>query len=517
VITLAEARRLCPELLAREQSQQAKIAELTAQLDWFRRQVWGASSEKRAMAILNLGQQLWLGQELLPVPVEPPARSTSVKEHERKNRAKPVEIVDKDSQLRFGPDVPVQEIEVEHPDTNGIPEQDRQLVSENVVCRLGQRSPYIVLRYTTKIYKRKDTGPFLTPAAPASVIPGSSADVSFLAGLIVDKFHHHLPLYRQHERLLQSYVYLSRGTLTRLVHRSIELLEPIYQALMSSTLQSTILGIDETPTPAIFKKGDGKQKGKMKDGYFWAFYGSQGELFFLYSPSRSRKILDEVLRGYSGTLLTDGYIAYESFAKAQPGILHAQCWAHSRRNFVYAEKVAKHQCDDVLLIIQQLYAVEREGELGSEELRQLRNKKSRPMVDALFAYLHKQVGESIFLPTNVFLKAAQYMIDRRKELEVFLDRPDVPLDTNHVERAIRPTVVGRKNWLFNFTETGARYSAIAYSLIQSCLLADVNPTVYLTDVLQRIDTHPAREVHLLTPRMWAQNFADRPLTSAATA
>lgn len=510
MLTMAEAVRLSPETAGH-------IERLEARIRWFERQVWGAKSERRAFEVLDLGQQLWLGQELLPVPTEPPAISTSVKAHERKNRPNPVQIVDKDSQLRFGPDVPVTEIEVKHPDTNGIPEQDRQLVSEEVLYRLGQRSPYVVLKYITKVYKRKDTGQFLTPAAPASVIPGSSADVSFLAGLIVDKFHHHLPLYRQHERLLQSYVYLSRGTLSRLVHRAIELLEPVYTALMSSTLQSPILGIDESPTPAIFKKGDGKQKGKMKDGFFWAFYGSQDEIFFLYSPSRARKVLDEVLRGYSGTLLTDGYIAYESFANGNPGILHAQCWSHSRRNFVYADNVAKKQCDDVLLIIQQLYAVEQEAELGSDELRHLRNKKSRPMVDALFTYLHKQVAESIFLPTNPFLKAAQYMIDRRKELEVFLDRPDVPLDTNHVERAIRPTTVGRKNWLFNFTETGARYSAIAYSLIQSCLLAGVNPTVYLTDILQRIDTHPALDVHLLTPRMWAQNFADKPLTSAATA
>jgi hypothetical protein len=78
-------------------------------------------------------------------------------------------------------------------------------------------------------------------------------------------------------------------------------------------------------------------------------------------------------------------------------------------------------------------------------------------------------------------------------------------------------VVGRKNWLFNFTEIGARYAAIAYSLIQSCVVADVNPTVYLTDVLQRIDTHPASDVHLLTPRMWARNYADKPMLSAATA
>ncbi len=517
MISLAEARRLCPELVLQEQSQVAEIARLKARIDWFERQVFGASSERRALEILDMGQQLWLGLELLPVPVEPPAATTTVKEYERKQRPKPVEIVDKDSQLRFGPEVPVQVIEVEHPSTKDIPESQRQLVSVDVTYRLAQRAPYIVLKYETKVYKDKQTGEFLTPRAPDSVFPGTSADVSFLAGMVVDKFAHHLPLYRQHERLTQSKVYLSRGTLSRLVHRTLEFLEPVYFALMSSTLQSKILAVDETPTPAIFKKGDGKNKGQMKDGYFWAFYGSGDEVFFLYSPSRSTEVLRRALGGFSGTLLTDGYVAYESFASGSKGILHAQCWSHSRRNFVCAEKVAKKQCEDVLLVIQQLYGVEREAELGSEELRHLRDKKSRPMVDALFTYLHKQVAESIFLPSNAFLKAAQYMIDRRAELERFLDDPDIPLDTNHVERAIRPTVIGRKNWLFNFTETGARYSAVAYSLVQSCVLAGINPTVYLTDVLQRIDTHPASEIHLLTPRMWAKHFASSPMTSAATA
>lgn len=520
VISLADARRICPDVVKLEQIQRAqkvKIEELQAQLDWLQRQVWGAKSERRALEVLNLGHQLWLGQELLPVPVTPPARSTTVKEHERKQRKKPTDLVDTDSQLRFGPNVPVKVIEVDDPATANIPENMRELVSVDTLYRLGQRSPYVVLKYVTKTWKLKDSGKLVAPPAPASVIPGGSADVSFLVGLLVDKFQHHLPLYRQHARLLQSDVHLDRGTLTRQVHRTVELLEPIYQAVMSSVLQSPVLAVDETPTPAGLKKGAGKEKGKMGSGYLWAFYGSHDEIFFLYSPSRAKKVLEAVLENYQGTLLTDGYIAYESFVKGQKNVLHAQCWSHSRRNFIYAEKAGPQQCADVVMMIQQLYLVEREAELGSLELGALRKKKSRPLVDALFTYLDKQIAESIFLPSNAFLKAAQYMIDRRRELEVFLDRPEVPLDTNSVERAIRPSVVGRKNWLFNFTETGARYTAIAYSLIQSCVAADVNPTVYFTDVLQRIAVHPARDVHLLTPRMWGENFASNPFTSDATA
>ena len=513
MLTLEEARALCPDIARMEQGYQRRLEEQQGRIDWLERQYWGASSEKRAKEILNLGHQLWLGQELMPVPVDPPARTTTVKEYERKQRKNAVEVVAEDSQLKFGPDVPVRTIEVEDPETASIPEDQRVLLSEDVVYRLAQQSPYVVLKYVTKTWKRKDTGKITTAHVPEGVIPGSSADVSFLAGLLVDKFQHHLPLYRQHERLIQADVHLSRGTLTRQVHRAIQHLEPIYNALMSSTLQSALLAVDETPTPAGLKKGAGKEKGQIASGYLWAFYGSNDEIFFQYSPSRARKVLDEALRNYAGVLLTDGYIAYESFSAAQPGVLHAQCWSHSRRNFIYAEKASPQACADVLMIIQQIYLVEREAELGSDKLRELRNRKTRPMVDALFLYLEKQIAESIFLPSNAFHKAAQYMLDRRAALQVFLDNPSIPLDTNHVERAIRPSVIGRKNWLFNFTETGARYAAIAYSLIQSCVLAKVNPTVYLTDVLQRIAVHPAREVHLLTPRMWAQHFAHDPMRS----
>jgi transposase len=516
MLTLSEAMSQIPEVARHDREQRQHIQRLEVENRWLRSQVWGAKAESRALMPLNLGDQLWLGQELLDPPPEPPPSKKSVKAYEREHRKHPVKPEPTDSQLKFGDDVPVKVIEVDDPATAHIPAEQRELVSESVTYRLAQRSPYLVLKYVTKTWKDKGTGNIVTPPAPASVFPGSSVDVSFLAGLLVDKFVHHLPLYRQYERLVQATVFLSRGNLTRLVHRTAQLLEPIYQAVMSSVLFCPVLAVDESPTPAGVQKGAGKEKGKMHQGYFWVFYGSSDEIFYMFSPSRARSVLDAVLEGYRGTLLSDGYVAYESFAKGKKGILHAQCWTHSRRNFIKAEPVAPAQCDTVIKVIQQLYAVEREAELGSEELRQLRDKKSRPMVESLFTYLEKQVSESIFMPSNAFLKAAQYMLDRRKELEVFLDRPEVPLDTNHVERAIRPAVVGRKNWMFNFTETGARYAAIIYTLTQSCVLADINPTVYLTDVLQRIDTHPAIDVHLLTPRLWAKHFASNPLRSAAT-
>ena len=110
-------------------------------------------------------------------------------------------------------------------------------------------------------------------------------------------------------------------------------------------------------------------------------------------------------------------------------------------------------------------------------------------------------------------KAASYALTREKALRVFLEYPDVPLDTNHLERAIRPIAMGRKNWLFCWTEIGAKYVGIIQSLLSTCRVQGIDPYTYLVDVLQRIDTHPAKDVALLTPRLWKEHFAANPLRS----
>src|SRR5262249_7643798 len=142
-----------------------------------------------------------------------------------------------------------------------------------------------------------------------------------------------------------------------------------------------------------------------------------------------------------------------------------------------------------------------------------RSEYATPIVDTFFAWLERTLREQVLLPTNPFTKAAQYAPERKAALRVFLDYPNVPLDTNHLEREIRVIAMRRKSWLFCWTEIGARYVGIVQSLIASCRLQGVDPYVYLVDVLQRIDTHPAFEVPLLPPRLWKQHFAHTPLRS----
>jgi len=128
-------------------------------------------------------------------------------------------------------------------------------------------------------------------------------------------------------------------------------------------------------------------------------------------------------------------------------------------------------------------------------------------------WLNGVFTQRILLPTNPFTVAAHYALKRETALRVFLENPEVPIDTNHIERQIRPVAIGRKNWLFCWTEIGAHYAGIANSLIATCRLHDVDPYEYLVDVLQRVDTHPAFEVHRLTPRLWKQEFSATPLKS----
>jgi transposase len=153
--------------------------------------------------------------------------------------------------------------------------------------------------------------------------------------------------------------------------------------------------------------------------------------------------------------------------------------------------------------------------LGLEGVAKLahRGEYTKPLVDACFAGLKQTGSTEVSLPTNPFGQAARYALEREAGLRVFLANPAVPLDTNHLERESRPVALGRKNGRFCWTEVGARQVGIIYSGLASCRLQGVDPYVYLVDVLQRVDTHPALAVQLLTPRLWKQHFAEHPLRS----
>ena len=151
--------------------------------------------------------------------------------------------------------------------------------------------------------------------------------------------------------------------------------------------------------------------------------------------------------------------------------------------------------------------------LTGEAKRMHRLTHSKPLVEQFFEWVDHKLEQQGLLPSNPLTKALAYARERRVSLQVFLSDADVPMDTNHLERALRAIPMGRKNWLFCWTEVGARHAGIMQSLFVTCRLHDIDPYTYLVDVLQRVGEHPASRVAELTPRLWKQHFADNPLRS----
>lgn len=488
-----------------------QVASLQQQLDWFRRQLFGRKSER---VVVPDPQQMVLGEVLPPADAPAPPAERPVAAHMRKAARRDV-AADAEAVPFFDESkVPIIEIGLSTPEIEGLSPDQYQVIGEKVSYRLAQQpGSYTVLKFTRPVIKRHDTQAIVTVPAPAGVIDGSRADVSFLAGMLVDKFVYHSPLHRQHQKLGDSGIMVSRPWLTQLVQKTIALIEPIHHAQLASIRTSRVISMDET---GIKAGRDGP--GKMHQGYFWPVHGDLDEICFVYADSRRKSVVENTLGKQlpPGTvLLTDGYAAYEAYAN-KTGVVHARCWAHARREFFEAQSADPEGAAHALEMIRALYDVEeriRDDKLGGESKREFRHDHAKPIVARLFDWIDRQFERQGLLPKNRFVQALAYARDRRAGLEVFLADPDVPIDNNHLERRLRAIPMGRKNWLFCWTELGAKQVGIIQSLLVTCRLHGIDPYTYLVDVLQRVGQHPASRVAELTPRLWKEHFAANPLRS----
>jgi transposase len=499
------------------QGQAALIDTLKHQVEWFKRQLFGHKSERFAATPdpqqMHLGQVL--GQELAASPA--PETEQQVPAHTRRKARS--DFTDESASAPFFDEskVPVQTIEMPNPEAQVLDPGQYEVIGEKASYRLAQRpGSYVVLKYVRPVIKRNDTQTLHCPPAPSGVIEGSRADVSFVAGMLVDKFSWHLPLYRQHQRLIAAGFRLSRQWLTQLVQQGAQLLEPIYEAQFESIRAGRVTTMDETPIKAGHTRASGGGPGKMKSGYFWPVYGERDEVCFPFFESRRHEHVQQALglsKPAGAVLVSDGYEAYASYAK-KIGIINAQCWVHSRRGFFEAKDAEPQGAAGALNRIGALYEIEeeiRQRKLSGENKRLHRLMHSKPLVEEFFGWVDRQFEQQGLLPSNPLTKALAYVRDRRAGLEVFLSDPDVPMDTNHVERALRVIPMGKRNWLFCWTEVGAKHAGIVQSLIVTCRLQGIDPYTYLVDVLQRVGQHPASRVAELTPRLWKQHFAHAPL------
>lgn len=279
-------------------------------------------------------------------------------------------------------------------------------------------------------------------------------------------------------------------------------------------LLSRVLAMDETPIKADKSR---TRRGTMHQAYYRPLYGDADEAVLTYADSRAQYVIETLLNErFVGVLLSDGYKAYATYVVKTDGLVHAQCWSHTRQQFFEARDDEPAAVDACLERIEGLYQMEeeiRDASLNSEAMRAYRLRHSKPIVDSLLEWAQEQQQRKALLPSSPFTKALDYLLHRRIGLQIFIEDPDVAPDTKHVERAIRPISMSRKAWLFCWSEVGAEYVGVIQSPITTCKLHQVDPYVYLTDVLQRIDRHPNQRIIELAPRVWKAKFAANPLIS----
>lgn len=308
-----------------------------------------------------------------------------------------------------------------------------------------------------------------TAPAPMKLVEGGRYSVNFGIEVAYEKYSEHAPLERQARKMGREGLDVDSQTLWDQIERVAWLLKPAKEALLAYNLAKPVLGADETTWPVF-----GQEKRSTR-WHAWALT-SYDAVVYCIEDGRSANDARKLLDGYSGVLMCDGYGVYESLAKGKPQLVLVHCWAHVRRSFIDAGDAAKTA--PVLDLIGKLYAVEAlcpKGPAGDEMRRDLRNRKSRGIVDEIRELLD---GMEV-VPGDGVDKAIKYVAARWTALTRFLEDPRIPLDNNHTERALRGPVVGRKNHYGSRSLRGTEVAALFYSLIESAKLNGLDPRGYL--------------------------------------
>lgn len=354
---------------------------------------------------------------------------------------------------------------------------------------------------------RACSGAVVQAAAPARLIEGGLPTERLVANVLVAKYADHVPLYRQAQGFARQGIELDRSTLAFWVGYAAAELKPIWRLMRANLLKSAKLFVDETKAPVL-----DPGRGKTKSGYFWALArddrpwrgGDPPAVVYNYAPGRSAKHAAGVLDGFTGIIQTDGYAVYKTVASSAD-IVIAHCWAHVRRDFFDITKTGPAPiAEEALRRIARLYAIETEirGRTATDR-RAVRQARSRPLLEELKQWFEQQFGRVSAKSTTA--EAIRYALNQWDGLVRFLDDGRIEIDSNTVERSIRPLVLNRKNALFAGHDRGAENWAVIASLIETCKLHGVNPEAWLADILTRlVEGWPNARLAELMPWAWAE-------------
>jgi transposase len=337
--------------------------------------------------------------------------------------------------------------------------------------------------------------------APSRPIERGLAGPGLLAHVLVSKYGDHCPLYRQSEIYAREGVELDRSTLADWVGGTSRLLAPLVEALRRHVMAGDKIHGDDTPVP-VLEPG----RGKTKTGRLWTYVRDDrpaGDetppaVWYCYTPDRKGEHPQAHLSDFTGTLQADAYAGYEKVYESGR-ILEAGCWAHVRRKFY--DLLVAHKSPVAAEAVERiagLYAIEKEIRgRPPEERREIRNKRSRPLLESLKHWFEETLGKLSRKSDTAM--AVRYALGRWEALMRYCDDGRIEIDNNAAERSLRAVVLGRKNYLFNGSDAGGERAAAIYSLISSAKLNGLNPEAYLRKVLELIADHPINRIEELLP------------------
>jgi transposase len=475
-----------------------EVALLRQKMDLLIRRVFGRSSEKLDTDQLDL---FLLTPENEPGKVDASSLEEADPRHERRVRR------EARGRERWPADLPVAEEIIDPKEVQKAPEDWRLIgaeVSEQLDYEPGR---FLRRRLVRRKYVRRGDpeAPPVIAVLPPSLQERCIAAPGLLAQIIVSKFCDHLPLYRQQSIFRNRYrVHLPRQSMARWMGLAADWLRPIYEEIRTGVMAGGYLQIDETPIRYL-----SPGHGQTKLGYFWTTLSPGGDVLYHWERSRAADCLKNVIApDFAGTLQCDAYLAYGSFVKKHPrNIRLAGCWAHARRNFYEAREQAPQRCGWILRQIGHLYRIEenlRRSQAGPKLRAAVRSSQSRPIYQRLYRALLLFKKSRRYLPRSAFGQAIDYALSNWPLLGVYLEEGRIEIDNNLVENAIRPTAVGKKNWLFLGDAHAGHRSAILYTIIESCRCRDIDPYGYLRDVFTRLPSMTNWQVKDITPEAWAK-------------
>jgi transposase len=476
-------------LTAKANQLAAENQQLRQRIDWLLRKMFARSSEK-----IHPGQ-LAFNLEENGVSLKAPEAPLEVDETVR---ARPVRKRGK--RIELPADLPVVEERIIPEEVLAEPAAFRQIGEEVfeqldiIPTRCFKRR---IIRPKFVRIDNRSLPPVIAPA-PKRIIDNSIASAGLLAEISCCKYIEHQPLYRQEQSFKRRFgILISRKLMSGWMYQLAQMLAMIYEALRNELRSSGYLQVDETPVRYL-----NPGTGKCGQGYLWVYNRPKGSVLFEWHTGRGGDCMKKMLLDFSGFVQNDGYVAYDSFRHrhGQGKITAAACMAHMRRNFHEAQ--GEGETPRLILDeIAKLYQVEaRLRENPELDRRQIRQDKSVPVLESLQATLLKVKGNH--LPKSLTGKAIDYALVRWEKLMIYTEHAELEIDNNLVENAIRPTAVGKKNWLFFGSAEAGQTSAIFYSLIGSCKALGIIPEEYLRAVYEALPGMTNQTAKEWTPAAW---------------